>query len=286
MADIIIINGEGTCHHARPHAENLLSVVEHPVSRGKPVALINALYQENPRDWLRYLEKFSLISPRDSWSAMSLSDLLGESITYLPDLSISEGFTPDLAHTPRDVVTVGESVLPATTAELIAFTDSCHELVFLPLISTLKGPKPTYPNILRPLRRAYANLHKEYFSIGRPNVRFCRNEKEFLRVLASSKVHISGRFHAICFSIVSRTPFFALTSNTWKIEALIDDFGIDSRRIVKAAQIEDILANPGLFDFSDAEMQKIQRAVEYTVSGSAKLFDKLQELSFGLMAKE
>ena len=43
------------------------------VSATQPVALINALYQDNPQDWRRYLDKFALISPRDSWSAATLA---------------------------------------------------------------------------------------------------------------------------------------------------------------------------------------------------------------------
>ena len=68
-ANIIVINGEGTCHHGRPKAEHLLRVVDHAVAANKPVVLINAIYQENPPEWRRYLDKFALIAPRDSWSA-------------------------------------------------------------------------------------------------------------------------------------------------------------------------------------------------------------------------
>ena len=67
--DVIVINGEGTLHHGASHGEKLLRIAAHPVRAGKPVALINAIYQENPEHWRRYLDGIDLISPRDSWSA-------------------------------------------------------------------------------------------------------------------------------------------------------------------------------------------------------------------------
>ena len=159
-ADIIVINGEGTCHHGRPKAEKLLRVVDHAVGANKPVVLINAMYQENPPEWRRYLDKFALIAARDSWSAATLSELTGQGIQHLLDLSMSEGVHPDANTATRDLLTIGESVLPQTRQDLIAFSDSHPQTVFLPLIATLKSTKLNYPWPLRKLRAAYANAHR------------------------------------------------------------------------------------------------------------------------------
>src|SRR3546814_8288014 len=84
--DIIVINGEGTLHHGAPHGEILLKVVDHPVRTTKPVVLINALYQENPASWKRYLDKMALISTRDYWSAETISTKERCEIGFVPDL--------------------------------------------------------------------------------------------------------------------------------------------------------------------------------------------------------
>jgi hypothetical protein len=274
-ADLIVINGEGTCHHARPHGENLLRIVDHPAGQGKPVALINALYQENPREWRRYLDKFALISPRDSWSAATLTELTGKPIAHLPDLSMSEGFHPEADSATRETLTIGESVLPESARDLIALADSHPGAVFLPLISTLKGTKPKYPWPLRQIRGLYASAHKNLFRLQRRNTAFCRDEFEFARLLVRSHLHVSGRFHAICFAVTTKTPFLALTSNAWKIEALVEDLGIAKWRIVKAAALEDLMRNPHTLSFSDEEQKHITSVLTRGVAETAKMFDRL-----------
>ena len=114
-----------------------------------------------------------------------------------------------------------------TTQDLIAFSDSHPQTVFLPLITTLKSKKLKYPWPLRKLRAAYANAHKLLFQLKRKNTIFSRDEFEYVRNLLRSRLHVSGRFHAVCFAIATETPFLALTSNAWKIEALVEDIGID-----------------------------------------------------------
>lgn len=50
MADLVVINGEGTLHHDAPAAKNLLNVVRIANRKGKQVAVINALWQEMTLD--------------------------------------------------------------------------------------------------------------------------------------------------------------------------------------------------------------------------------------------
>jgi Polysaccharide pyruvyl transferase len=278
-ADLIVINGEGTCHHGRPNAEKLLRVVDHVVAANKPVVLINAMYQENPPEWRRYLDKFALIKPRDSWSAATLSELTGQRIQHLPDLSMSEGVHPDASTATRDLLTIGESVLPQTTQDLIAFADSHPQAVFLPLIATLKSTKPKYPWPLRKLRAAYANAHKLLFQLQRKNTAFSRNEFEYARSLLRSYLHVSGRFHAICFAISTETPFLALTSNAWKIEALMEDIGIDKSRIVEAASLDEMVRDPQALAFSEKERKNIESKLAHAVSGTRTLFDRIVQLA-------
>ena len=278
-ADVVVINGEGTCHHGRPKAEKLLSVVDHAVAANRPVVLINALYQENPPEWRRYLDKFALIASRDSWSAATLSELTGQRIEHLPDLSMSEGVHPDAHTTIRDLLTIGESVLPQTTQDLIAFSDRHPQTVFLPLIATLKSKKPKYSWPMRTLRAAYTNAHTLLFRLHRKNTAFSRDEFEYARSLLRSYLHVSGRFHAICFAIATQTPFLALTSNAWKIEALVEDIGLDKSRIVKAASLDEMVSDPQAFAFSERERMNIESKLAHAVSGTRTLFDRIVQLA-------
>jgi hypothetical protein len=278
-ADIIVINGEGTLHHARPKGESLLRVVDHLIAQDKPVALINALYQENPPDWRRYLDKLALISPRDSWSAATLSELTGKAVSHVPDLSMAEGFHPEADTAVREWLTIGESVLKGTAKDLVAFADDHPESLFLPLIRTLHAPRPNRSWPVRQMRQAYASAHTYLFRIRRKNTLFSQDEFEFARNLARSYLHISGRFHAICIAVTTKTPFLALTSNAWKIEALMEDLGIDRWRIVKADVLEELAREPAKLNFGAEERARIAAALERGVAGTAKMFDELAKLA-------
>jgi polysaccharide pyruvyl transferase WcaK-like protein len=113
----------------------------------------------------------------------------------------------------------------------------------------------------------------------RKHTLFSRNEFEYARNLARSYLHVSGRFHAICFAVTTKTPFLALTSNAWKIDALVEDLGIAKWRIVEVASLEDLVREPERLAFSEEERTRIEAAVEHGVAGTAKMFDELAQLA-------
>ncbi len=51
--------------------------------------------------------------------------------------------------------------------------------------------------------------------------------------IAQSQGIVTGRYHAICFAINSMTPFIAISSNSHKIEGLMEDIGLNNRIIKK-----------------------------------------------------
>lgn len=46
-----------------------------------------------------------------------------------------------------------------------------------------------------------------------------------LRTIAGSELLITGRYHGLVFALMTRTPVLCVTSNTHKIEGLLEDFG-------------------------------------------------------------
>lgn len=277
--DIIVINGEGTLHHGSRHGEKLLQIVDHPARGAKPIALINAIYQENPVEWRRFLDGVEIISPRDSWSAAALRDATGRNIVHVPDLSMAEGFHPAADSTPRDLLTIGESVLGATSRNLITFSRNRENARFLPIVGALKSSKPQHGPVFRALREAYIYLHSGVFKLQNRGAIFSKSEFEYVDHLLRSYLHVSGRFHAICFALTTKTPFLALTSNAWKIEALVEDMGIDKSRIVDAASLDGLVADPQSLDFGVEEEARIARAMAAGVAGAASLFDRIVELA-------
>lgn len=280
MCDIIIINGEGTLHHGSRHGDKLLQIVDHPVRTGKPVALINTIYQENPDRWRRFLDGIELISPRDSWSAAALRQETGRTdISHVPDLSMAQGFHPQAEDTPRVMVTIGESVIRETSHELIGIFQKHADTRFLPIVATLRSHKLRWPAPLRALHKRYIELQTALFKARNHRAIFPSDEFDYAQALLRSILHVSGRFHAICFALTTKTPFLALSSNAWKIEALFEDMGIDKRRLVSLDQIEQLLPDPTALDFKPDEMQRIEQAMANGTQAAATMFDEIAKLA-------
>jgi hypothetical protein len=278
-ADIIVINGEGTLHHGARPGELLLQIADHPVRAGKPVALINAIYQENPEHWRRYLDAIDLISPRDSWSAAVLSEATGRKIEHVPDLSMAEGFHPAADTSERTILTIGESVLRDTRNELIALFQKRPEAYFLPIVGTIKSPKLRSPQPLRALRKLYVELHSAAFKARNRRAIFAQDEFDYADALLRSTLHASGRFHAICFALTTKTPFLALSSNAWKVEALFEDMGIDKRRLVPFDRIDQLISVPADLGFQPEEMLRIEHAMAAGTRAAGETFDQIAKLA-------
>lgn len=278
-SDLIVINGEGTLHHGSRHGERLLKVVNHPARANKPVALINALYQDNPEHWGRYLEKMSLISTRDSRSAAAVTEASGLSVDVVPDLSLSAGAEPRPGMLVRDRLLIGDSVSRNVSASLLALRDMHPEAYFLPILRTIKPSKPHFPLPLRLLRQGYIELHARAFALSENRVLYSRSEPEFIAALRRGRLHVTGRFHAICFCLFTRTPFLAVGSNSWKIEALLEDFGLGKRRLVTQDQVATHLEAPDELAFTDEEQRAITAGLTMSHNRTARLFDRLKEIA-------
>ena len=270
-ADAIIINGEGTLHHGRPAARDLLRVVEHPSTRDKPLHLLNALYQENPAEWAPLLDAFHSISPRDSLSAGELRKLLERPVSYIPDLTLCAG--PISCDEPRHMeMVVGDSVDESVSAALASLAKE-NGAQFVPSLSRLKtlGGKTGLSGFNRRLRR---KLHEMKVQIQNPQLQLARDTQEYAAALCAAKLHVTGRFHGVCYSIITGTPFIASTSNSWKIEALVSDFGLDPERVIPIAAVPERIRRRD-WSFSEVEKANIRNALANAKTDAEILFDEI-----------
>ena len=276
-ADLVVVNGEGTLHHGHRQGERLLRIAEHPARGQKPVALINAIYQENPESWKKHLDRIDLISTRDSQSATEISRLTGHKCGFVPDLSLAEGAiaSPGI---PRTRLLIGDSVETKTRLALRALTDLDPDAKFLPILKGLKPSKPHHPTPFRQLRESYIWLNARYSQWRHGNIEFNRDEAGFIRSLTSARLHVTGRFHAVCFCLATGTPFLAVESNSWKMGALLEDFGLGNNRIVPVGQIRARLTSGEDFAFTAEEKVRIAAGLERCKQGAADLFDRIAAL--------
>ena len=278
--DVIVINGEGTLHHGAESGRRLLEVVDHPLRGKTPVALLNALYQENPLAWRRYIEKIDLVSARDSRSAEELQRVAARPVDVVPDLSLADSSDGLLDEPPRrDLVYVGDSVVEEQREQLARASRGSDDVRILPILLSPHAVRPELPPGVRQLREGWNRLRDAVARLGAPRAIRSADEREYLRWLARGRLHVTGRFHAVCLSLVTRTPFLAITSNSWKIEALLEDAGLGADRMITADRVAEALADPDAFAFSAAEEAAIDRFLDRCTAGCGRIFDAVERLA-------
>lgn len=276
-ARLVVINGEGTIHHGRPMAARLLSVLDHPGLRGRPVALVNALWQENPPDWARWADRLALASLRDGRSLRAFRALSTAPARLVPDLSLSERIA---APGPRAGVIVGDSVRPGTT-ELLARLARGGGHAVVPILS---AP----PRSSRGGRTALGRWWRRLRPSGRwwervaatPGFALDPDEASHAARLARAELAVTGRFHGACLAMAAGTPFLALASNSWKVEALIEDAGLERWRLAAPEDLARLLARgPAALGWTDAERAALDAYLDDAARGAEALFADLAALA-------
>jgi polysaccharide pyruvyl transferase WcaK-like protein len=272
-ADLIVINGEGTIHHGKPAGEALLRVATHPARGQTPVALINALYEENPADWGAYLRHFTLLVARDSASAARMAQDSGGPVRWLPDLSLSA--PSEVPNAPRHGTIVGDSVRLEKRRVLAQAASRIPDCRFIPT-KTLRGKIWRLPLLGGILRGALFRLYNAVWVLRAPRFLMPLTEQGYLSEIAAARLHITGRFHAVCLSMLTETPFLALTSNASKIEQLLRDAGLDTHRIIGADQLSSL---PQTTEFTAVELEKIRAFRQKAQADSEHLFNELAAMA-------
>ncbi len=272
-ADLIVINAEGTLHHGKPAAEALLRIAAHPARGDIPVALVNAMYQDNPSEWGTLLAQFSLLSARDSQSAAIMARDSRQPVRWLPDLSLSA--PSEVTETPRHGLIVGDSVRLDKRRVLARLAARTRNARFIPT-KTLRGAAWRLPVLGPFLRGLLFRVYNAVWPLRAPDFLMPLTERDYLAQIAGAQMHVTGRFHAVCLSMLTETPFLALTSNASKIEQLLRDAGMDTHRIVD----EDGLAPlPDQAGFSEQELVQIRAFRDSAQRKAAQLFQDLAVLA-------
>ncbi|MCF3972637.1 polysaccharide pyruvyl transferase family protein [Paracoccus salsus] len=278
-ADLIVINGEGTLHHGARHGETLLSVVDHPAARGRPVALVNALYQDNPPGWGGLLSRMALVAARDSRSAAQMGQAMGAgAVRWVPDLTLAEPIEEAGEAGEANDILWGDSVKPEI-AEILAAHATARTEPLLPSLSSLKRPKGR-TMLGRALRDIWIRRHASACRRRHPTLTLAPDEAAYSRRIAAARLHVTGRFHGVCYSMAAGRPFLALASNSWKIAALIEDAGLAPWRICSPDQLDPLIARgAAALDYTQAERAALHRFLDCAVRESGHLLDDLARLA-------
>jgi polysaccharide pyruvyl transferase WcaK-like protein len=267
---VVVINGEGTLHDASASGGRLLSVLTHAKRGSRPVVLINALWENNPQEWADLLSGCALVSARDLSSAAELTRAGVRGVRHVPDLSLSEAVS--LPSEPRSGLIVGDSVR----------SDARHALgTVTQAVGSLYVPTKTLAHPVIKSRWARSMVWRAYTQCWRgsvPPIRIANDEAEYLRILAGAEGHITGRFHGVCMSFLTETPFIAVSSKTSKVRSLLEDSGLGTDRLLSLAD----LSHGGALDvppFTPSELSSIRDFREMARVEAHWLFREIRRLA-------
>jgi len=280
-ADICLVNGEGTMHDDAPLALRYGALARYCREHGVPCFLINSVWQNNVR-LNADAPLFTRIFVRDVLSQAAL-DEIGVSAEVVPDLTLSyqyQGATP-----ARQGLLINGSVLTERLRE--AWRISCANphlrYVSIRTVAPLqlgKGFNVYLRKNLRKRLKAYRRIAASYLHRYPAELPGSRIDKlrwryavlaprRFLALLRRSQGVITGRFHLVTLCLVTGTPFYAIASNTHKIEALLGQVGLGERL---RSSYQEAVGDAPRIAFSEAEQAGIESFLQVARHQAGEMF--------------
>lgn len=228
-ASALIVNGEGSMHRSRERAIALAQIGPYSRSLSRvPAILLNATLEYNDERVYEPLKDFALVAVRDTKSSDEVKKFGLPEPLYCPDFSLYHDFSSMRAEpapsTPRQIG-VTDSVVKQVSERLIDLKAQRNLQLCDIHIDPQAGPQTIYDYAAR------------------------MSELDLL---------VTGRYHAVCYAINTRTPFVAVESNTSKISSLLKDVFGHNRRVIPASNLNsmDLSAFGG---WTSSEMEALER---------------------------
>lgn len=287
-ADLCLVNGEGTMHDDAPLALRYGALARYCQEQGVPCFLINSVWQNNDR-LNADAACFNRIFVRDTLSQAALTEL-GVPAQVVPDLTLS--YPHEQMPVSRRGLLINGSVIEGRLREAWQAKLSHPDVRYVSIrtVAPLQRGKGFDFYLKRNLRKrlkAYRRIVASYFyryPAELPKSRIDRlrwrysvlSSERFLRVLERSSGVVTGRFHLVTLCLVTGTPFYALPSNTHKIEALLEAVGLTQRL---KPSYEQALAHGERIAFSEAELAAIDRFLKQSRAQAAAMFEEIAQLA-------
>ncbi|MDQ2701604.1 MAG: polysaccharide pyruvyl transferase family protein [Pseudomonadota bacterium] len=256
----VIVNGEGSIHRptSRKRAVYLSELGRFAnESLGVPAFLVNATIHDIDAATADNLRAFERVFVRESGSLRTL-ERNGIPAAVAPDLCMSLEWNPP----------------PVARAGVLG-TDSVFEEVSRRVRSLCRAKGWAFVRMEhkgRLLRRELLRLR---------HMRSCwehwfnQRERVFLDEVRSSEFVITGRFHAMVFCLLTRTPFLAIESNTPKISAMLLDVFGNTDRLVALDDLKARVEN-GPRGFDEGEIAAIDA---YVSTGSERVRSMIESVA-------
>ncbi len=202
--DVMVMNGEGTMHHAQRACVRKIGIMREALDKGKPVHLVNTVWRDNPNDFDDVLRALSGIVVRETRSRDDLLAKHGIQSRVVPDISMYADVHPLL--------------LPVRNFDgRPALTD-----FFWPARNEHGRGDRLFPEA-RYLRFDYISWSRAVAS------------------LRTAPYLITGRQHAVYAACKARIPFVASEAPTDKIKSLVETAGVKIPVADSPEQIRDLI---------------------------------------------
>lgn len=268
--DLVIVNGEGSIHGDTKAALRIAGIATALSTAGVPVYLVNATVEGTPPEVTGTLRGFRRIFVRDNASRAFLADA-GVGSATVPDLTLS--FTEAPRAVRQGTLLVTDSSETRKTAELLALARRWPSTTAI----TMRAEPPWPRN--GSTRRRWSFEVKRLLSKPLPvspwSLRYAgavRTRAALLDIMGrQSRGAICGRYHAVCFALLTRLPFVAVAGNTSKVAALLGDIGLASRHRTLAALANEDPARL-VPDFTSEEEGRIETFLAKAQEDASKMF--------------
>ncbi|MDD4910371.1 MAG: polysaccharide pyruvyl transferase family protein [Candidatus Omnitrophica bacterium] len=286
-SDIVIVNGEGTIHHNQKEGLYLVKVSEYCKKLNIPVVLINAVYHANNEECAGYMKNFDLIFVRESLSKREL-DRLGVNSEIVPDMTLFSDAKDAPQRRRSDRIGFTDSAYIHLSQKMYNYSKRSKRFVYLPLVRPYRlegvfNPMKLFQKIKYEGRNAMTFLQNRVLGYALDHayerrLYYVNSWKDYIEIVGNLRMLITARFHALCFALTTETPFLALSSNSHKIEGIMQDIGLNNNRLVNFESLNERMISQ--YDsFSDDELSKVSDYTQSAVKKIEKMFDKIKGIS-------
>ncbi|WP_275545465.1 MULTISPECIES: polysaccharide pyruvyl transferase family protein [unclassified Pseudomonas] len=287
-ADICLVNGEGTMHDDAPLALRYGALARYCKEHEVPCFLINSVWQNNDR-LNADAPCFTRVFVRDVLSQAALGEL-GVAADVVPDLTLSYEYKAGAS--PRRGLLINGSVITERLREAWRVSRANTQLRYVSIRTVAplqlgKGFDMYLRKNLRKRLKAYRRMAASYlhrYPADLPNSRIDKlrwryavlSPKRFLALLRRSEGVITGRFHLVTLCLVTGTPFYAIPSNTHKIEALLAQVGLSGRLRLS---YENAVSDARAIAFSEMEQAHIERLLQEARVQAREMFAAMAQVA-------
>jgi hypothetical protein len=272
----VVINGEGAMHSGQKNSHLFSRIGQQMHERQVPVFLINTVFDERTPEIVGRMKHFTSVYCREMPSVERLR-ARGVDAKLCPDLTFALQVPEGLAWRPGERIVVLDSTVAGINRTLRKFCIDSGA-TFQPIRSSPRLLRLTSArNLLRLVRfnasKALGKLLPRCYRFNR-YANAVTDRREFLRRISDgTRVVVAARFHGVCFCMKLGVPFLGISSNTPKIEGILEGAGLSGRMLAIDDLKIDLIRERSPWSAADEEHRK--RYVGDAQASIARMFDDL-----------